>query len=651
MKKILFLLLLLLPVIVLAQDLRLNNDGTTSNAPIGDNKTVIDKREKPPITDYKIISVENDTTYVDTTLNVYKDYKFNYTRKDNFELLPFSNIGQPFTKLGYSLEDDGLVPDIGASAKQFPYLKVGDIFYYNVPTPLSELFFKTTFQQGQNLDAFFTSNISPQVNLFIGYRGLRSLGNYQHNLTSQGSFRIGGSFHTKNKRYHIKTHFVSQDLSTEENGGLNGLANLQYQSEADDFSERNLLEVNFENAESILFAKRFFLKQDYALIAPKDSLSSNFVKLEHTLNFTDKEYHYKQGAAFVGFGEAFELSQLRDEAEYQNVSNTLKGIYENKKLGRLSARATHYNINYGYQTKLILNTGVIPNRIMEDVFSAGAAYKNRFGGFDLYGNIEANISGAYTGSNLYGEAGYSLDEENRLSGSIQSTSRTPDFNFLLFQSDYVNYNWSNDFKNIEEQKIKISLKSKKLLNAEVLFAQINNYTHFGFTENPDTESAADTLVKPIQSNQKVDYLKLKVNKVFSYGNFKLDNTLMYQNVSSGKEVFKTPDFVTRNTLLYEDHLFKRALFFQTGLTFNYFTKFSPNAYDPILGDYVVQNAFELENQYRVDFFFNAKIQQTRIFFKLENMTTLLTGNSYYAAPSYPYRDFVIRFGLVWNFFL
>ncbi|WP_400074336.1 putative porin [Zobellia russellii] len=24
--------------------------------------------------------------------------------------------------------------------------------------------------------------------------------------------------------------------------------------------------------------------------------------------------------------------------------------------------------------------------------------------------------------------------------------------------------------------------------------------------------------------------------------------------------------------------------------------------------------------------------------------------SYYSAPGYPYRDFVIRFGLVWNFF-
>ena len=27
-----------------------------------------------------------------------------------------------------------------------------------------------------------------------------------------------------------------------------------------------------------------------------------------------------------------------------------------------------------------------------------------------------------------------------------------------------------------------------------------------------------------------------------------------------------------------------------------------------------------------------------------------TGNNFYSSPSYPYRDFIIRFGLVWNFF-
>ena len=49
-------------------------------------------------TDYKIFSYYNDTTYIDTTLNINKHYKFNFLRKDNFGLLPFHNIGQTFNR-------------------------------------------------------------------------------------------------------------------------------------------------------------------------------------------------------------------------------------------------------------------------------------------------------------------------------------------------------------------------------------------------------------------------------------------------------------------------------------------------------------------------------------------------------------------------
>ena len=41
----------------------------------------IEKNPKAKIEDYKIISISHDTTYLDTTLSVKKDYKFNYLRR------------------------------------------------------------------------------------------------------------------------------------------------------------------------------------------------------------------------------------------------------------------------------------------------------------------------------------------------------------------------------------------------------------------------------------------------------------------------------------------------------------------------------------------------------------------------------------------
>ncbi|MEP4882015.1 putative porin, partial [Maribacter dokdonensis] len=48
------------------------------------------------IENYKIISFERDTTFLDTTLTIQKEYKYNYLREDDFELMSFSNIGQAY---------------------------------------------------------------------------------------------------------------------------------------------------------------------------------------------------------------------------------------------------------------------------------------------------------------------------------------------------------------------------------------------------------------------------------------------------------------------------------------------------------------------------------------------------------------------------
>jgi hypothetical protein len=116
-------------------------------------------------------------------------------------------------------------------------------------------------------------------------------------------------------------------------------------------------------------------------------------------------------------------------------------------------------------------------------------------------------------------------------------------------------------------------------------------------------------------------------------------------------VLNVPEVTTRNTLYYTNFFFKRALFMQAGVTFNYFTQYNMNAYDPLLAEFYVQTDQEIGGFPRFDVFVNAKIQQTRIYIKAEHINSAWTGYDYYSAPNYPYRDFVIRFGLVWNFFL
>src|SRR5690606_10249706 len=195
-----------------------------------------------------------------------KEYKFNYLRKDDFGLMPFSNIGQTYNRLLHDFKNNRSLPLFGARARHFNYMEKEDISYYHVPTPLTELFYKTAFQQGQVVDAFFTINMSKQFNFSIAYKGLRSLGKYQHVLTSTGNFRFTTNYTTKNNTYQARAHIVMQDLLNQENGGLTDEDVALFKSGDPEFINRSVFSPNFEDAENMLEGKRFYLNHQYNLL-------------------------------------------------------------------------------------------------------------------------------------------------------------------------------------------------------------------------------------------------------------------------------------------------------------------------------------------------------------------------------------------------
>jgi hypothetical protein len=648
MKKI-FLLLLLLSVSVemFSQTGRTNysQGGATSSKQGGDTDNR-KKKEKPPINLYRIISAQRDTTFLDTTLSIKKDYKYNYLRRDDFELMPFVNVGQTYNSLAYSFDRLNLKPLFAAQAHHLNYYEIEDISYFHVPTPLTELYFKTAFQQGQQLDAFFTVNTSEQFNFSIAYKGVRSLGKYQHVLTSTGNFTFTTNYQTKNKRYNIRAHVAAQDVLNEQNDGLTDTSLDLFINDDPEFADRGRLDVNFEDGENKLEGLRFFGEHEYELISKKDSLSYSVLTIGNSIGYEDKDYEYRQNSAYAGFGPAYVASSLSQTVTLEDFNAKAYAHYSNSTLGKFTASVGYTDFNYGYNSVLILDEGRIPNRIKGTITEAGAEYKKTYKGFELFGKAAINVAGDFDGNYIKGAASYALDENNKAEASITVHSVSPNFNLQLHQSDYKSYNWFRSLDNVKTQELRLELTSKKLADVSVSYTGIDDYAYFGLAQELDSTPS------PIQYNERVDYLKVKVEKTIKYKKYGLANTIMYQNVLAGDAVFKVPQIVTRQSLYYEDHWFKRALFMQTGITFKYFTKYNMNAYDPVLGEFYVQDTQELGGFPMIDIFFNAKVRQTRIFFTWEQFNTLFTSkNEQFSAPGYPFRDSVIRFGLVWDFFL
>ena len=61
------------------------------------------KEIKPAIDLYKIYTLDRDTTFVDTSLTIKDEYRYNYLRKDIFGLMPFANEGHTYNTLNFGL--------------------------------------------------------------------------------------------------------------------------------------------------------------------------------------------------------------------------------------------------------------------------------------------------------------------------------------------------------------------------------------------------------------------------------------------------------------------------------------------------------------------------------------------------------------------
>src|SRR5699024_9154883 len=256
----------------------------------------------------------------------------------------------------------------------------------------------------------------------------------------------------------------------------------------------------------------------------------------------------------------------------------------------------------------------------------------------------AQVGGDFDGSYFYGTLQVPVLDDVILEAKASLQSSSPDYGYLLYQSDYVNYNWQTDFKNIRKQILGFSILSDRWLNLDVSYTGIDNYTYYAIKENQETP-------RPFMADDRVDYLKVNAQKEITIGKFGAEASLVYQDVYSGGKYLSVPKILTRGTIYYQDHWFKKAMFMQAGVSAKYFSKYHMNAYDPVLGDFYVQNDEKYGAFPMVDVFFNAKVSQTRFYVVYEHVNALLSKrNTYFSAPGHPYRDAMLRFGLVWNFF-
>jgi hypothetical protein len=385
--------------------------------------------------------------------------------------------------------------------------------------------------------------------------------------------------------------------------------------------------------------------------------AENQYSIEHEFSFENKSFLYTQktinttltningsSTVFSRFGDSYVFGNVYDKTRNHQLYNKIALDFRSNKFGHFKVFLDDFNYNYFYNSVLVINDKEIPSVLKGRINTMGGQYfynKGKWNGVFKY----ANSISKQALSNLDAKLEYNFNDENQVSFQIQQINKLPNYIYNLYQSSFTNYNWSNDFNNEKINNLYVKATTK-WLNAELQISSLKDKLYFG--EN--TLTSNQLLVAPKQYDKSIQYLSAKVEKEFKYRKFALDNTVLFQTTQQDDAILNVPKFVLRNTIYFSDDIFKKAMFIQTGITLNYFSSYYANNYNPVIGEFYIQNTKKIGDFPMLDLFINARVRQTRIYLKAEHFNSMFSGNKYYSAPNYPYRDYLIRFGLVWNFF-
>ena len=580
----------------------------------------------------KKFNFQGDTILLDTTLNINKLYNFNYRRKDNFEFIKPNNVGQVYNNLSYEIEQSNY-PSIGFNANKTILQFEDDIYFYDVAYPVTELLFKTVYSQGQLTDVLFTTNVNRKLNFSLSFKALRSLGKYQNSLSGSKNFNF--TYNYNSEKFRSKMFYVSQRLEKHENGGLTTISIDDFESKDDVFNERSKLNVKFEDAINIYFKRNFFSKNSFNLTNNNKKLSFNHTLLYSTIN---NAYDQKTINNYYG-GLNSGLISAKDNYKFRSIFNKISLnlsnlIFDSIEAGLINFNFEYFNLNNN-ENKIAENSNLFSLKLTK-------AYEN----IDLDIDLQKKINGERVGDKYMFMVRTSNSDKIDMSLKFISTKSHPGLMYDYYDSSFKNIKWEKSNKLISINSIQFKFNDKRFGEFQISGSKIMNYFYI-YTDNQIEESYLPVLN---QANFNIDLLKLKYNKNFTFGKFSMDNTLLLQKVKQKEYVLNLPKFIFRNSFYISEKIFNNVLEIQSGFNFKIFSKFFADEYNPVISTFHTQNEKKIGEYPIVDFFLNAKIRQTRLFFIFEHINSSLTGNKFYYTPSMPYRDSGFRFGLNWNLF-
>lgn len=530
--------------------------------------------------------------------------------------------------------------------------------YYLTARPLTKLTYFLGMGSEQYLQVLHTQRVLKNLQLGIEYNHINSAGFYQNQRSVMHNFRFMGRYNTLNGKYKLIWSYIHNNLFITENGGLDNDSTFIFNGLISSGTiipqaNRSAYPVKLDSAQQRWFNHIGFVQHALTFNRKNSDttagVKSPLLTMMHTFQYEYRTNRFRDGQPNVDYYGAVlhDTNFTRHGLEYHQLQNDFRVLlYMKKRAGAQSP------ITAGIKHEFIaLNNFVGVNRgdtLEFDSVAIGTSYHNlnAFGGitYDITPRISIDGSGYFyfAGYNL-GDFGVQFKFKFRTSDTAKvRQSLEAGVRFRQFEPAYIFQNFTSNHRawqlDLDKQReLHASLTYRiPSWNLDLKFNSylINNYTYL------------DTNITPVQLTDVANVFTLELHKRFRAWKIYFDPWLIGQY--STTDQIRVPYFAGRLSIYFQGHLFKKALLLNAGFDIRYTTPYEGNAYDPVTGQFYLQNHKSTGNYPFLDLQISAVIKTVKLFVKLRNVNQRWPDVPYYSTPSYPLQDRSVQFGVTWN---
>lgn len=564
------------------------------------------------------------------------------------QILPYAHLGIPGTAT-HSLTSQiafrqGL--DVGLHQYDLYRIKPDEVKFYKVKQAYTRAFFSQgTTQEETTFGADFAREFAGNFTLSFEYRRSSNEGFYQNQLSTNSALAVNGWIHSDNNRYQAFFSVIQNTNDHLENGGISSLPtndSLEIIVDNPILAGINLPVV--AKAQNRHSQRSINYKHFYKLNRTKtDSLNegSRAFTLVHEANYTNSVYKYtdiapSSDADFYGdfqtdsrgirhyikhqaIENSFAVSTFKTQQGAQENVNNQKDLLEIGLLHRfntITQEPETYNLNEVFATG---RWEIAPGERLKLNTYAHLGLLGSIGDYRLEGNLSFDL----------GKIGQVTAR------ATQQLAQPTIIQNRFFTSQRLVY--ENDFKKSLSTEIGGSYSLPKVgFSGDISYQLLNNYLYF------------DTLAMPQQAENAISVGRLTLNQDVKLGSFHLDNQVTLQQTSS--DFVRIPPLFSRHSLYFEGKIFKKAMYAKIGLDIRLNAPYSPYAYQPLNGQFILQDRQMVNWQPITDVFLGLKVSKFRFLVRYENFIPLLTGKDYfYQVADYPVPHGYLRFAVNWQF--